>query len=334
LAESTLSKNLTRLQRSVARELGYASLVTSGGVQTRDPVTALTGLKAYMLVDINDTINDGLEIVHGCNDWFFLRLPIEIPLYASYATGTITVVNGVVTLSGGTFPAWAADGELVTGASYNVATRDSGTQLTLVDTTLNANAGTSYTLYQNRYTLPDDFGGFRDQLLTYQPSDDLIFYRVSLVSPERIRILRQINQWFDRPRLAAERPKRVAGSSGQRSELVFWPPSATVARLFGRYRVHPDMLTSDVPYTYGGPLLGQLILAACCHIANRHNKSYDGRHRREFDTLLPEAVARDAEQHAPKSLGYDMGASPSIRWHEDGAEYTDWGRGMPDLFLT
>jgi hypothetical protein len=57
------------------------------------------------------------------------------------------VVDGVVTLAGGTWPSDAADKILVVnGSNYAVATRDSGTQITLEDTTLDVAAGNSYAL--------------------------------------------------------------------------------------------------------------------------------------------------------------------------------------------
>lgn len=70
-----------------------------------------------------------------------------------YSTSTITIVDGVVTLStappyaSAEFPSWAADGDLIVGGQlYSVNTRDSITQLTLDDLTVDVAAGTSYSL--------------------------------------------------------------------------------------------------------------------------------------------------------------------------------------------
>jgi hypothetical protein len=67
---------------------------------------------------------------------------------APYTTGTCTVVNGVVTLAGGaTAPANAAYCTFVSGANVStVASRDSDTQLTLTDTTINVTGGSNYSL--------------------------------------------------------------------------------------------------------------------------------------------------------------------------------------------
>jgi hypothetical protein len=67
--------------------------------------------------------------------------------YSHYDTGTIGIVDGVVTLTGGTFPAWAARGHLLVGNNiYKVSSRDSNTQLTLNDTTLDLSSGAAYFL--------------------------------------------------------------------------------------------------------------------------------------------------------------------------------------------
>lgn len=80
-------------------------------------------------------------------------------IQASYNTGTIAITNGAatVTLSGGTFPTWAASGELlVDGQWYAISTRDSGTQLTLAaNWHLDSITGQSYVLYQDAYSLGD-----------------------------------------------------------------------------------------------------------------------------------------------------------------------------------
>jgi len=72
---------------------------------------------------------------------------------STYSTGTITVVNGVVTLDGGTWPAWVAGGSLVAdGSTYYIVTRDSNTQVTLSSSLVNLDAGTTYSASKS----PDD----------------------------------------------------------------------------------------------------------------------------------------------------------------------------------
>ena len=97
--------------------------------------------------DIEDCIQDGLRMVYSAHDWSFFKPVQDITTTAPYTTGTITVVNGVVTLLTGTFPSWAADGLLkASNGYYSVASRDSNSQVTLDDTTLDIAAGTTYEL--------------------------------------------------------------------------------------------------------------------------------------------------------------------------------------------
>ena len=62
-----------------------------------------------------------------------------------YSTGTVAVSSGVATLSGGTFPTWSARGLFrVNGLTYTVDSRDSGTQITLDDTSVTASSSTPF----------------------------------------------------------------------------------------------------------------------------------------------------------------------------------------------
>lgn len=73
----------------------------------------------------------------------------ESEVMDSYSTGTVGIASGVVTGSGTAFPAFTTNPvykrRLYIGDQwYEVATRDNGTQLTLVNTAVNVSAGTSY----------------------------------------------------------------------------------------------------------------------------------------------------------------------------------------------
>lgn len=304
MSESTLSYDYVRLQREIGREIGYG----------RDPA-AWTGANAYKLVDVNDSISAGLLRFYRSHAWEFLNPVIEVPLYARYTTGTITVVNGVVTLSGGTFPAWAAAGELVCGELYSIASRDGNTQLTLNDTTINIAASTSYVLSQLNYELPDDFGGFTTKKLHFRASDQTTTMDVWLTSNDTIDDYRRVFDYSDYTLRASTivRP-RSAATTGTRYNLRLWPGPMAAGRLIGRARVHPNMLTGTDPlkYPYGGMLHGPAIDAACKHEAcMRFKEAYDGRYLGEFKDFLKESKTRDAEAFSPKTLGFELGTGPT-----------------------
>lgn len=99
--------------------------------------------------------------------WSYFYQHGRLNTNAQYTTGTVAYLQSSgtypyqLTLTGGTWPSWAASGSLRIGTvTYDVATRVSDTVLTL-DSVLtpatDLDAGTSYTLYQDTYTMPADF---------------------------------------------------------------------------------------------------------------------------------------------------------------------------------
>lgn len=95
--------------------------------------------------------------------WSYTYTRGRLDTVASYTTGTITYTNSsrAVTLASGTWPSWAAYGAIaISNVAYEIASRDSNTQITL---SVNSNpgadvaAGTAYTLYRDSYPLPSDF---------------------------------------------------------------------------------------------------------------------------------------------------------------------------------
>lgn len=84
----------------------------------------------------------------------------QLDIHGAYSTGTIAITTdtATVTLTAGTFPTWATSGVLRIGSKlYQIASRDSATQLTLSATyrgeTLTAS---TYDLWHFAYDLPDD----------------------------------------------------------------------------------------------------------------------------------------------------------------------------------
>lgn len=99
--------------------------------------------------------------------WKHLQTIGRIVTVAPYSTGTVEydhtggTYERQVTLTGGAWPAWAADGVLVINdVPYDVSARKSGTVLTLPATQNPGDdvaAGTSYTLYRDTYEMPTDY---------------------------------------------------------------------------------------------------------------------------------------------------------------------------------
>lgn len=95
--------------------------------------------------------------------WTYYISRGRITTVAPYSTGTITYTNSTrtLTLASGTWPTWAAYGVVVIDSvPYEVASRTSSSVLILsVNSNPGANvaAGTTYTIYRDRYPMPCDF---------------------------------------------------------------------------------------------------------------------------------------------------------------------------------
>jgi hypothetical protein len=300
MAESTLTLDFTRLRRSIAREIG---LSRTSSDWTSDETQ-----------DINDILADGLNRFYAAYDWSFLQSTIEIPLYAPYSTGTVAVTSGVVTGTGTTFPSWSDSADLVTDVSREISVYTSGTALTLADTTYTVASGTTYSIVQSGYTLPDNFGHFIGRVLFYRPGDT---YRkqMELTHIERIRSLRWAGTTLtDYPYLGAVVPKftSTTQTAGQRFRLVMWPPPRAASRVVGRYRIQPDVMSSTNVYSYGGMLHGRTIALACLCEAQLFNEHTNGAHEERYQMALEDSIRRDKDTSTPPTLGYEVGSGPVV----------------------
>jgi hypothetical protein len=110
--------------------------------------------------EIQQITDDAVWMICNRRHWPWLHTAGRIAFHASYNTGSIAVTNGsaVVTLTSGTWPTWAASGEVcINGLWQTILTRDSGTRLTLVNAWGEATAsGLSYVIAQHSYSLPSD----------------------------------------------------------------------------------------------------------------------------------------------------------------------------------
>lgn len=118
-------------------------------------------LDATTQADIDRVWRAGRRKYLAAHDWQHLQSRYVFVTTLPYTTGTVTVVDGVVTLSGGTFPADTDRYVFIpeTGGVYEVASRDGDTQITLQDTSLDVDAGSTFSLYQIKFPLPSGYAG-------------------------------------------------------------------------------------------------------------------------------------------------------------------------------
>ena len=302
MSESTLSPAYADLRADIGWLLGYTR--TSGS------------WSADQILDIEDCLLSGLRqfffppAPFAGYRWNFFRPITTLTTSAPYSTGTVTVVDGVVTLASGTFPTWAAAGVFVYSNNvYEINTRDSGTQITLVDLPLDVSAGASYEVNQQDYDLDDDFGYVNGDL-TYAP--ELSWPPIKPTNDSDIRRMRQLSSQTDRPLWYAVRPKAATLTTGQRFEMLFYPTPDEALRITFPYQPLPGKLTSTNIYTYGGMQHGETLLESCLAIAEQRMNDVAGLHTQKFMERLSASVEVD-KRLLPPNMGYNGDRSDRSR---------------------
>ena len=256
-------------------------------------------------------VRDGLKLFQTAYKWRFLRPKAQLTLNAAYNTGTITVVDGVVTGASLTWPSWAASAELnIAGIGYTVNTRDSGTQLTLDDLTVDADALTTYTLEQVDYTLPDDWSGMEGKL-TYRPGDGNFYKSPTMVSEGMVRELRSRNTRlrFRRPEYYAIRAAAHDATVGTRWLILFDAGVDQAYILEYTYRARQNDLTPTNKYPIGGPEHDLTVLAAIRKRAEHVLDNAPGIEAMAWIEQLAASKRLHDEETAPDSIGLLHGAN-------------------------
>lgn len=175
--------------------------------------------------DARRAVQAAYREVASAAHWSYLYQRGRIDTVASYNTGTITYTNSsrALTLASGTWPTWAQLGTvLISNVPYEVASRDSSSQLTLSELSnpgADVAAGTSYTIYQDTYALPADF-----------VSCGPLFETTTSIYPVYV----PPSEWLDRGRLikTPSTPMAYTFTSDPKyfgtMAVRFWPPPSSV----------------------------------------------------------------------------------------------------------
>lgn len=303
MAEATLSVDRDEILQAVGDYLGYTR---NQHVWTREQTARVDGIVRSGERQFYNPPPLGNFPPHT---WSFLRPLLRTTISAPYDTGTIECVSGVVTLTSGTFPSWAADGYLVAdGGGYRVDTRDGNTQVTLDDTSIDIAALTEYSLQRWQYTLPDDFGGFINPTLNFISENNKI-YDVRRVSVQEILAMRQREQFAVayQPMYASDIPvNSTSATEGQRFELLLFPTPVEAGYLEAQYFAVQDQASSSYPFAKGGGVHGETLLAACMAAAEMEKDKRPGAWKQQFIERLAASVAHDRKT-MPRNLGFNYG---------------------------
>lgn len=310
-SSGSLACDYNNLRREIGRYLDYG----------RDPAD----WSANQITDVADILDRGLLQFYYPpdprlrNGWSFLRPKTTMTLSAPYTTGTVTIVDGVATLAGGaTAPSWTAGAECwVDGEVYDISTRDSDTQFTLVDTTVDVDAGTTYEIVRVVYDMPTDYESLSGPMI-YAPGQDGWYKPIEQAPEYLVQHWVATDEYTGRPSRFAIRPKTGNPQLGTRYEILFSPRASSAFRLQYRYIPQPLPLDSTNLYPYGGHQHALTIVESCLAVAEAMmNDGGNQLHQQRFAQFLAASIAKDHQAESPALLG----RSPDLDNH---AELADW----------
>jgi hypothetical protein len=301
VAANTLAVSYTDLQSEVALALGWNPTAASWTSAQTNTLWPRINKKALYQAYYPEPL-DGERVGHG---WSFLKPRGSLTLNVPYTTGTVAIAAGVVTLTGGTWPSWAASGDLwVDGGRYPVNTRDSNSQITLVDTTVAVSAGETYELIQHAYDLPSDFARMQSNALTFR-RDQTTCGEIPLVHP--VDLMKSDRDGSTgTPTKAAVTPVAPTATNDARWQLQFADPLPNEALIIEfDYEASPPLLDgSGVKiYPYGGPPFSRMYLASYIDAAFQTIRDSFEMHG-AFLEALRQAVMYDRAAHAPHTMGF------------------------------
>lgn len=291
-----------------ATDIALAVATTSSGVT----LSALLAYARRMYRDRNSAksdaeltqaVNEGILWVSTQHLWPWYHTIGRVNINGSYSTGTVTMTNAsaVVTLADGVFPSWVADADLyIDGMYHEILSRDSDTQVTLVNAWADPTVSTSYIVAQTAYALPTDC--MRMDKIT--STTDWVWGAepVSRFTLEEARV-----QW----RMTPQTPARLW--SILKNFLVVWPMASESRMVNILYFRRPSVLASSLDQADWDPNLISLLHRAIDYQVAIRGDCVAGSKEECFATLredMSRAIAQDRtavtrRPGLPNSNSYD-----------------------------
>ncbi len=311
MGETTISSQLTDIQKAVAHYLGLGLVVAKWSANDVLVIAAIIkrGLRQFYYPP-------KLEQQERPHEWRFLKPTVTLETVGSYSTGTIaiTLAGTTVTLTTGVWPSWTAThGALVVdNTEYTIDTRTDDTHLELSSAwTEDTETAAEYTLrHDGNYDLPDDFGGIEGDL-THAPTENKP--NIDIIGEGRLRSLRRGRTIRTYPAHAAIRPKEThAGTDGQRFEIMFEPIPNDAYTLYYRKVILPAALTGSIIYHYGGAAHAETVEASCIAMAELQEDEKRGPMWDYFLERLTASISVDQTAFRAEKFGYNSDRSDEL----------------------
>jgi len=170
------------------------------------------------------------------------------------------------------------------------------------------------------YDLPDSYHRLIGDL--HYPADENR-NAIVIVSLGTILEMRARDDRSDYPAYAAIRSKAFDATTGQRSEILFWPKPSADKTLTYSFEAYSGKLTDAAPYPLGGMYLAELYIESCLAVAEQRMNNEAGLHTAAYQTLLVDAIARDKKKSARYfgQMGHYEQAYEPVRHGDTGGTY-------------
>ncbi len=281
MTANAIGQTYTELRRWIGREIGKSRTSADWDATTLTDIADI--LKAGLRQFYWPPILPGENVAHLWS-WLFPTLA-QLELHAAYDTGTVSITTGTVTLAAGTWPSWAAAGELwVDDAWYSVASRSSDSVIVLDNSAVTGLSGETYQLIHREYDLPDDFGNMVEPF-TYR-QDQSRSRPLTRVNEAMVRSLEDYPRRADAPEYFAIVSEAPVTTEESRYRAIFSPsPDATI-QLWYRYSVIPPMLDGTTyVYAHGGADCVDALRLSCLDQALQTIYGSDEKHGAFMETL-------------------------------------------------
>jgi len=289
---------------------------------------------ATVVADIGDVLRSGVRRVltppplpdeKYAHEWSFLRPADSFTTTAPYTTGTVEIASGVATITDGSWPSWATQGALtISSGTYTVASVD-GDDLTLTDTSVDADAGTTFSLGRVAYDMPSDFADIEGPLI-YAAGQSLLQSPIGRISEYELLRLLCFELLSGYPRKYALRPKPIDMTAATAYEMLLSPTPDAAYTLYYHYRVAIPPLDNSNEIPPGGDAHGELYLQAC--LAAGEEKFHDGpgQYAQRFLDCLVASVSHDRRVACPDTQGFNRDPSDEMAaFDPEDHYYTDTG---------
>ena len=280
---ATLSLTNDELYAELGRFLGISRDNSSWSVATQ--------------ADVDRVIRAGRRRFLSANNWKFLVQDYPLTIEAPVTTGTITIVDGVVTLVGSTWPADLVDQYIIApegGGAYEFSVRTNDTLATLKDTSVDADALSTYTLYRVLYALPTGFAGWEGPIV-------LENYDGSRINESRNLPEYVLRSFAGRQSVRTGRPELFSIVSTSDSEtgiathlMRIYPLPNELYVATGRYKLSVgDTLDLAETAVCADQTFSECYKEACLSAAEVIAFGQPGAHAARYGELLVEAIRHD-----------------------------------------